>query len=424
MTSGQFASVPLDFIFVNRDERQRKELKNIEALAQSIARIGLINPPVIERTGELRTGERRWTAVKSLGWTSIPVQYVDELSPAEFQLLELEENIKREDLDWPDECAAVAKYHELKSADDPAWSLEKTANALGVGASYVGTHIAVYKELQAGNARVIEAPKFSVARGIVQRTNERAAASSVSSAIAAIPQFAPAQKAKPVVPLLNADFSLWAPAYSGEKFNLLHCDFPYGVNMQSADQGQAAALGGYEDGFETYTNLLDVLDASMDNVVADSAHLIFWFSMDYYEFTKDRLTMMNWKVNPFPLIWFKVDNTGILPDPQRGPRRNYETAFLASRGDRKLTAKGAVSNITAHPGRDKSIHMSEKPVPMLRHFMSMVCDEYSRVLDPTAGSGNSLKAATALGASSVLGLEISTEFYTRSVEAYFGDSND
>lgn len=423
MTSGQFASVPISSIFVNRDERQRKELKRIPELAASIARIGLINPPVIERTGELRAGERRWTAVKSLGWTQISVQYVDELSPSEFQLLELEENLKRENLEWPEECAAVAKYHEIKVAENPDWTMAQTAEVLGTGTKFVSEHIAVQRELAAGNQRVKDAPKFSVARGVVTRTNERAAASAVAAAIGKVA--APkTEEAAPQAPLLNADFHEWARDFKGEPFNLLHCDFPYGVGMDNAAQGQAAAHGGYADSEEVYWKLLTTLRFAMPTVVSESAHLIFWFSMDYYEATKNVLTDMGWRVNPFPLIWYKSDNTGILPDPNRGPRRNYETAFLASRGDRKLTGRGAVSNIYAHPGRDKEIHMSEKPVPMLKHFMGMICDGYSRVLDPTCGSGNALKSATELGARMVLGIEQNTEFFNRSVAAYFGGEDE
>ena len=161
--------------------------------------------------------------------------------------------------------------------------------------------------------------------------------------------------------------------------------------------------GTYEDGKDVYFTLLDTLAASMDNIVAESAHLMFWFSMDYYEVTRDRLTSMGWRVNPFPLIWNKSDNTGLLPDPQRGPRRIYETAFFASRGDRLVVQP--VSNLFSHPGRDKEIHMSEKPVAMLRHFFRMICDSNSVVLDPTSGSANALKAAESLGANYVLGLE-------------------
>ena len=434
MTSGEFKSFPIDQIWVERTERQRTEITGVEDLASSIQRVGLIHPPVIERNGKLRTGETRWEACKFLGWTAIPVQFVDELDEAALQELELEENVRRKDIPWEDECKAIAKYHAIQVDRDPEWTQAQTAERLGMGTKTLNEKLSVAAHLEAGTKRIVEAPKLSVAVGVMRRVNERAKNSAVAAALsvaAPAPITLPggqtiatlAPTVKPTPPLIHADFAEWAAAYSGPEFNMIHCDFPYGVNADKADQGQAAAMGGYADGFKVYESLLSTLAVNMDNLVARSAHLIFWFSMDYYEWTKVQLTSMGWKVNPFPLIWHKSDNTGVLPDPKRGPRRTYETAFLASRGDRLLTAKGAVANSFAHPGRDKSIHMSEKPVPMLQHFMSMVVDEYSSVLDPTCGSGNSLKAAQKLGAKQALGLEINEEFYQRSMEAYYGNED-
>jgi ParB/RepB/Spo0J family partition protein len=421
MTSGQFKSVPLDFIWVERETRQRRELKNIEELAHSISTVGLINPPVIKRDGELVAGERRWTAIKSLGWTSIPVQWVDELDPAELHLLELEENVQRMQLPWEEECRAVEEYHRLQRERDPDWSMEKTGEMLGLKKASVSEKIAVAKELTSGNKMVVSADKFSTALGIVKRAQERKAATASTQAIAAVPGIKlPSAEEVPAakqVPLLHADFHEWAAGYTDQPFNFIHCDFPYGVDADKHHQGQAKSQGGYADGFDIYVALLDTLETSMSNVVHDSAHLMFWFSLDYYQYTLDRLTLMGWRVNPFPLIWMKDDNTGILPDPSRGPRRIYETAFFASRGDRKIVR--AKSNAFAHPGKDKSIHMSEKPVPMLKHFMEMFVDEYSFVLDPTAGSANSLKAAQALGAGRVQGLERDEEFFNRAKDAYY-----
>jgi DNA modification methylase len=103
----------------------------------------------------------------------------------------------------------------------------------------------------------------------------------------------------------------------------------------------------------------------------------------------------------------KSDNVGILPDPQRGPRRIYETAFFGSRGDRKVVS--AVSNAYAAP-TDRGVHMSIKPEPVLRNFFRMFVDESTLMLDPTCGSGSSLRAAESLSARHVAGLEIDPDF--------------
>lgn len=422
-------TVPIDSIWVDRSTRQRKEITPgaIAKLADSIQRVGrIIHPPVIERDGRLIVGETRWEAAKHLGYTSIDITYADDLDDIQRQLLEYEENVGRTDLPWRDECLAVLGFHNLHLELDPEWTFAKTAEALGVSPATISDKVSVARELSRGqNILVKDAPKYSTAKGIVARQAERKQ-QSVMTGIATLanPEGPVAQqevaRAENRVPLLRADFHEWAAAYTGpRKFNLIHCDFPYGVGADKHDQGQAKSQGGYADDFATYDALVTTLNLAMSSVVADSAHLVFWFSMDYYTWTKTRLEDMGWAVNPFPLVWTKNDGTGILPDPARGPRRGYETAFLASRGDRKIIR--AKANWFAHPGKDKDIHMSEKPVPMLKHFMEMLTDDTTVLLDPTAGSANALKAGTALGANSVLGLEQNEEFYNRAREAYFDE---
>lgn len=410
MTSGETKTVPVSSIWVDRAKRQRRDItqEEIEELAQSISRVGLIHFPVIQRSGELRVGERRLLAVKHLGWTDLPVQYVEDMDESELQLLELEENTRRRDIPWQDECRAVKQYHELKQSDTPTWTLDQTAEALGLSSAGVDKRMSVARELDAGNTRVLDAPKFSTALNIVTRENSRKRASELETLTNGD---TPAPELE--VPILNEDFHTWVEPYDGPKFNLIHCDFPYGINADKHDQGAGASHGGYSDNKSVYDDLIWRLDRAMFNVVDESAHLIFWFSMDYYEWTRDALGAMGWRLDKRPLIWYKSDGTSILPDPNRGPRWCYETAFFGSRGDRKIVQ--AVNNLCSHPAT-KEWHMSEKPVGMLTHFMRMICDEYSTIFDPTAGSGNVLIAGSGLGARRVLGLERDKEFYDRACQ--------
>lgn len=422
MTSGDFKSVSIDSITVDRERRQRRSLNGIDELAASISRVGLINPLVIRRDGTLVAGERRYTACKSLGWTSIPVQYIEDLPEHEARLIELEENIRRVDLDWKDQCLAVQEYHELRSSMAEEWTQLQTADVIGLTRQAIGQMIDVAKELVSGNSRVAEAPKFSVARGIVQRQANRrqTAAIKQASSIPVLPSDegeAEPERAPP--PLINEDFHTWARQYAGEKFNFIHCDFPYGIDADEHDQGNAAARGGYKDDRDTYFSLIETLCNNLDNFCTPSAHLMFWFSMEYYNETLSLLENSGWRVLRHPLIWFKSDNSGILPDHRRQPRRIYETAFMCARGDRYIV--GPVANATAQPNV-KSVHMSEKPQAVLRHFFRMFVDETACVLDPTCGSGNALKVAQAMGAQRVLGIEADKEFYDLAVEAWDDDS--
>lgn len=416
MTSGNFRSYPVADIVVNRADRQRRELRNIDELAESIQRIGLINPIVITNDGELVAGERRLTAVRQLGWTHVSIQFAEDLSEYELQAIELEENIKREQLSWQDEVAALEKFHKLKVANEPDWSQQDTATAVGMSQVSVSQKLLVATQMH--NEVVAKADRYSAALNIVNRNTERKKASVLEGVSAtlteALPCEEPATPIEPLIPLLNTSFHDWQPTYNGPKFNLIHCDFPYGINVADAPRMYTPSKDYYEDSPDTYWKLLDRLASAMDNVIAESAHLIFWHSMkmNMHGTTTKALEAMGWKCNPFPLIWHKSDSAGIAPDPQRGPRQTYEAAIFATRGDRKITQEGCVANSFAFPGRRAdAIHVSEKPYVMLRHFMRMVCDEYSFVLDPTCGSGNALKVAEDLGAAHVLGLEQLPEFY-------------
>lgn len=402
-------SIAIDLIIIDRESRQRRELTDIDELAESMQRLGLIQPVVLDRSNNLIAGERRVTAAKQLGWTHIDVRYFDELDSLTAKAIELEENIKRKSLIWQDEARSVAEYHALRSAQEEKWSQADTGKALGLAQNTISKYLGVSEELRRGNQRVIEAPRLSTAIGIVEREHARRDADTLDELRKVA---APAgDQAKPQVApdlILNEDFCKWAPIYTGPKFNFIHCDFPYGIDADKFNQGAAKTHGGYTDDEGTYWRLLSCLCDNLDRLATPSAHIMFWFSMHFYQDTlRFFADHSDFRIDPFPLIWTKTDNIGILPDPSRGPRRIYETCLFGSRGDRKVVQ--AVSNSFGHSSvRDQ--HMSIKPEAMLRHFFRMFVDAHTLMLDPTCGSGSSVRAAKGLAASHVVGLEINPEF--------------
>lgn len=409
MLSGEFSTIRVSDVIILRDNRVRRECTeaSISELAESISEKGLLHPIAINRRDELVTGETRLRACILLGWDRIPFQYEDSLEEDELLELEVEENVRRNDLPWKDKCYALQRLHDMKKAKNPSWTLAETAKVSRYGVSSVSEMLDVAKELIAGNKMVEAAPKLSTARGIVSRKKQRAEADAIGDARAS-----PVPLDEKPKEILIEDFNLWAETYDGKPFNLIHCDFPYGIDFQDSAQSSGARQGTYKDSEEVYFTLLNTLIENRTALMGESAHLIFWFSMNFYQRTLDRLSE-NFRVDPYPLIWYKSDNTGILPDYNRYPRRIYETAFLASIGDRKLVAP--VGNVFAAPGAhtvaSKVVgHSSEKNEVMLSHFFRMVVDENTRMLDPTAGSGSALRAAKKMRAASVLGLEVNEEF--------------
>jgi N6-adenosine-specific RNA methylase IME4/ParB-like chromosome segregation protein Spo0J len=67
-------------------ERHRRDLGDVDALAASIAAVGLMHPIVVMPDGTLIAGRRRLEAIKLLGWKTVPVTVVtlDNIVRGEF----------------------------------------------------------------------------------------------------------------------------------------------------------------------------------------------------------------------------------------------------------------------------------------------------------------------------------------------------
>jgi hypothetical protein len=460
-------------LYVDRSKRQRRVMFtdsgvfiNTDGLLESIRAKGVLSPILVTRAGEVVFGERRFTASKVLGLPDIPVRYVEEIDPLELRIIELEENIRRSGLEWRDEVRAVADLHasyatrrsEEHGGDLHPWTMKDTARTLQWDETEISRYLRVNEAWTHPHdaSRIEGAANARQAYNTLTRMDERRSAEVMEDIIAGVgevvagvgtgvstptrgaqnapppavghapgtPPPVPAPLTAPPVPpppILCADFTLWAPTYAGQRFNLIHCDFPYGIdafggpNMHRGAARKATYQGRhfegtYDDSEDTYVALIETLCANLDRLMAHSGHLMFWLSADLdimYE-TKQRFAklapdLLFW---PKPLIWHKTDNLGVLADPKRTPRHVYEACLVAVREDRPLVR--AVSDAYGAPS-DKRLHPSCKPEPVLRHFLSMFVDEHCRLLDPTAGSGSSLRAAESLGAESVVGLEVDPE---------------
>lgn len=424
-------------------DRQRKEIKNLEELAASMRAFGLISPVVIasQENPVLIAGERRTRAAISLGWGTIPAIELASLDPLERRIIELEENVQREDLDWRDKCLAYAEITDTLREVDPKKypSNEEVAKYLGVSGTTLGRYLMVARELGKPESNLLSnSTSVNQAANIIKRQMDRAVDTELSKLFDTPPALKPTKpeptpdeviyasgdiplqsvvKIEPSpppavidpVPAINASFLEWAPSYSGPKFNVMHCDFPYGINHGKSAQGGAKNRDAYDDSPDVYWDLVDCFIENQEKFLLSSSHMIFWFSMNYYEETRRKFTNAGWFVNPNPLIWHKSDNKGIVSDPERRPRHTYETAFFCTLGDRKIIRPFGDS-YAAPTAKNRSLHISEKPEPVLRKFFTLCVDNLAEVLDPTCGAGSALRAADSLGANRIVGLDINPEY--------------
>lgn len=447
---------PVASIVVDRESRQRTSLdKDIEQLAEQIDRAGLINPIVIHEDGRLVAGERRLEAHKRLQRREIRCTIFERMSEHDAYLIELQENLARRALAWQDEVAAVASYHNMKRELSAEWNTRATAQDIGLGETAIKMRLSISNFIADPDVSACQTMQgaFNLLKGRAERA--QAAAQNRGFQIAAVlPSLPPAgnkeertaaiaslmasgdletittQESDPFAileagalakeslerqaaieaddlsPVITGDFLEWVADYDGPKFDVLHVDFPYGKGYKGANTrktGRAHIAPRYADEEDVHWDLLEGLLQHQDKVAYPIAHIIYWFDMAFYQSIIDSFTAAGWKLaQPFPLIWAKPYE-GVAADPKRRPRHCYETALLFSRGDRKLTKLDQ----DFYVGRtDEKLHINQKPMDMLKHFLSLVVDEHTAVLDPTCGSGSALAAARDLGAARILGLEL------------------
>lgn len=142
-------TLPINEIIV--EDRQRQDLGDINSLAQSLLKYGLIQPVVITQERRLIAGGRRMAAASQLGWRDIPVVFRETLTVDELHELELEENVRRQDMSWQEKCLTVAKIHQLKVArsaiEGRAWGQRETATVTGDSLGKVNYSIEIARKL-------------------------------------------------------------------------------------------------------------------------------------------------------------------------------------------------------------------------------------------------------------------------------------
>src|SRR5712664_1506398 len=169
MTSGIFDYVQIESITV--DERQRKELCDVDDLADSIRRLGLIHPILLTRNNALVAGHRRLLACRSLGWTAIPFQFYDEIDPLQRELVETEENTRRTDMTWREQHDAYIKYVNLRRELEPDISMDTIGRAIGLNKQAVSNHLTLEKVID--HPRIKTADGFRTAYNTATRLIER-----------------------------------------------------------------------------------------------------------------------------------------------------------------------------------------------------------------------------------------------------------
>jgi hypothetical protein len=466
----QTALIPISSIRVDWTHRYRhgdwSEEKRDEILESLLDPVkgGLLYPIIIDEEHNLRAGGHRLSAFLKLfqegpscpfpaydNWQLIPAFVGSGFSSRDWDAIEKAENFLRREISWFPRAKMIHEFHLARLEENYKWSPKQTAACLSIShetAAWSVSIMALYRsddpaDLQAAGA-IQRAGTFRAAYEIAKRRNERVAeqereamreatrkppspavsvtmpapAQSPSTGANTSPNVSPTDAATAVdssipgeatCPIHHTTLSAFTAAYSGPRFNLIHCDPPYGINRHlTTGQGSRQDVNHYDDSEDTFWSYISDLSIFLSRHAADSAHLILWLPPDLFRvqaLVSQLLDLLPfWKLDPTPFIWVRADSAGVAPAPAYSGRRTYEWALLFSQGSRKIVQVKDMA-YTCPYGRDDRIHESEKPYNLIRYLCSMFVDSTTVAIDPTAGSGRPLQAIHSLGAGSVTGLE-------------------
>lgn len=409
--------------------RQRKEFEPqaLAELASGIRSKGLMHAVVLrERDGAmvLVAGERRLRAIEEVRMLGgdirfngeivpgdqIPYVTLGQLSPLEAEEAELDENLQRKDLTWQERSNALSRLHSLRS---------KQAQAEGRVHTVADTATEV-KGRSDGNFQNTVRKDLIVSKYL--HVPEVAKAKTADEAFKVLKKLEDQKKNIELAQRIGKDFRSdihklfntnclgWMLATDPEQFDCVLTDPPYGMGADSFGDGGGKLTGiehHYKDDYESWKSLMIQWAPLAYRVAKPEAHAYVFCDIDNFHELKLIMQGAGWWVTRTPFICTKP-NSGRVPHPEHGPRRQWEMILYAVKGRRK-TLGIYPDVITAFADANMS-HGAQKPVALFVDLLKRTCRPGDKVLDSFAGSGTIFPAANSLKVEAT-GLEMNPEYY-------------
>jgi DNA modification methylase len=420
---------------VIRPNRQRKEFdpQLIGELSQSLEAQQLMHAPVMREEGGqivLVAGETRIKAMDNVWLLGGSFKYNDQVIPAGMvpyvtmgQLTELEaedaelsENIKRKDLTWQENASAMARLHALRSKQAQAagrihtvadTAMEVKGRSDGAYQEGIRKDIIIARHLH--NPLIAKAKDTNEAFKILKRQefteqNVRLAASVGTT-------FAEKQHQ-----LFNTNCLQWMSSAIPEQFDVILTDPPYGMGADTFGDGGSGRLANnehhYDDSYESWLNLMRQWCPLSFRLAKSEAHAYVFCDIENFGELKTLMQSAGWYVFRTPFICVKP-NSGRVPLPDQGPRRQWECLLYAIKGKKKTNAiYPDVITTMADPGLT---HGAQKPVALYADLLKRSVRPGDTVLDCFAGSGTIFPAAHQFKCRAT-GLELNPEYFAISLQ--------
>lgn len=394
-------------------KRMRVTFEGIEELAESIDRLGQIQPIVVDDNFNLIAGERRLRAHILLKKPTISAIMRSDCTDLLKKEIELEENIKRKAFTWQEEVKAKAELHEIKQSLHGAakkgvkdnagkWQITDTAIALGESRGGVSMDIQLAKGIKAFPELAKEGTKSAAYKKLKQAQtriiNAELAKRMQGSKAIAHPE------------IINGDCIEQMLKMESESVDLILTDPPYGIDVDNAHTYKRMTIKdvNFNDSeFDTF-DLLDKAFKEMYRVLKKDRHAYIFFAIDKYSAVLRLLLKHGFEVHNIPLIWDK--GSGSYPSQMTSYVHSYEPFLHCWKGARKLNGTPRdIFQVKRVPSGSK-IHPTQKPTELLRDLIGLSSSPGELVFDPFAGSGATIVAAKECQRRAI-GVELNPGYY-------------
>jgi site-specific DNA-methyltransferase (adenine-specific) len=404
-----------------KPDRIRKHFddKKLEELAESIRTTGLIEPVIIDQNNYLVAGERRIRACQLLGWSEVRIDYFESLDEWKQKVAELDENLHRSELSYPEELAAkkrlhsmyVEKYGEPKSGragDGTGWKIKDTAERLGISAGSVSEDLQLADALEKNpdlgtlKSKVAAKNAFKRSQELNARTIIAALTKKKKSDLEMDSVDGTYQGAVDTgLTLVHQDCLSYIPTLPDNSIASLITDPPWQVEFDSKFGSDPS------EGLDLTDQMLRAVypklqDGALCLLFCATRHLITGL---IYKMIVDT----GYNIFDTIFIWYKA---GVAHNshPYQKPSNDYEPIVFFSKGTPRQMSRPSYA-VLPHQNHGHKAHPAEKPVTLLSDLIKRITAPGELILDPFVGSGNLLIAAHQTGRKAI-GVELNDKNHT------------
>ena len=208
----------------------------------------------------------------------------------------------------------------------------------------------------------------------------------------------------------NTNCLSWMLGTDPEQFDVIIADAPYGMGADSFGDGGGKMTGiehHYKDDYESWKSLMNDWCPLAYRVAKREAHAYVFCDIDNFHELKQMMQQSGWWVTRTPFVCTKP-NSGRVPHPEHGPRRQWELILYAIKGHKKVTSIYP-DVITTYADANLS-HGAQKPIALYQDLLKRSARPGDKVLDPFAGSGTIFPSAHSMKVQAT-GIEMNPAYY-------------